>query len=191
MSTPTNPNPCGQYLNDTDYLLHMIPHHQVAVDISIEMQKKSHNPIMQNILRKLIWTQTREIIIMKSFLKKLPDNISNNNYKSNKRYISSVLDFTKLASDPNAECNPEFFDPGLHKKHMSHMKQDEKMYLQHMIPHHQVAVDMSKTLLKHTNNDFMVQFSYGIIRSQQVEINYMNNLLQNLQGWSWNSQLIN
>ena len=71
------------------------------------------------------------------------------------------------------------------------MKLDEKMYLQHMIPHHQVAVDMSKTLLKYTNNDFMVQFSYGIIRSQQVEINYMNNLLQNLQGWSWNSQLIN
>lgn len=71
------------------------------------------------------------------------------------------------------------------------MKLDEKMYLEHMIPHHQVAVDMSKTLLKHTNNDFMIQFAYRIIRSQQEEINYMNQLLQNLQGWSWQSSLIN
>ena len=30
------------------------------------------------------------------------------------------------------------------------MKLDDKMYLEHMIPHHQVAVDMSKKLLKNT-----------------------------------------
>ena len=41
MNKPTNPNPCDQYLSDKDYLLHMIPHHQVAVDISLEMQQKS------------------------------------------------------------------------------------------------------------------------------------------------------
>jgi uncharacterized protein (DUF305 family) len=63
---------------------------------------------------------------------------------------------------------------------MSSMKLDEKMYLEHMIPHHQVAVDMSKTLLKYTKNDFMISFSYRIIRNQQHEINYMNNLLKNL-----------
>ena len=28
-------NICRGYLSDKDYLLHMIPHHQVAVDISI------------------------------------------------------------------------------------------------------------------------------------------------------------
>jgi len=65
------------------------------------------------------------------------------------------------------------------------------MYLEHMIPHHQVAVDMSKTLLKHTQNDFMIAFAYRIIRSQQNEINYMTQLLQNLRGWSWTSNLIN
>ena len=67
----------------------------------------------------------------------------------------------------------------------------DRDYLLHMIPHHQVAVDMSKTLLKHTNNDFMISFAYRIIRSQQDEINYMNQLLQNLKGWSWTSDLIN
>ncbi len=191
MNKPSNPNPCDQYLSDKDYLLHMIPHHQVAVDISVEMQQKSNNPVIQDILRKLIWTQNREIMTMKDIVRNLPDNISSDKHQMNKKYRNTILDFTKMASDPNAECNPEFFNPELHKKHMSHMKLDEKMYLEHMIPHHQVAVDMSKTLLKHTNNDFMIAFAYRIIRSQQDEINYMTQLLQNLKGWNWNSDLIN
>ena len=191
MNKPSNPNPCDQYLSDKDYLLHMIPHHQVALDISVEMQQKSNNPVMQDILRKLIWTQNREIMTMKDIVRNLPDNISSDKHQMNKKYRNTILDFTKMASDPNAECNPEFFNPELHKKHMSHMKLDEKMYLEHMIPHHQVAIDMSKTLLKHTNNDFMIAFAYRIIRSQQDEINYMTQLLQNLKGWNWNSDLIN
>ena len=191
MNKPTNPNPCDQYLSDKDYLLHMIPHHQVAVDISIEMQQKSNNPVMQEILRELIWTQNKEIMTMKDVFRNIPDIISSGKLEMNKKYRNTVMDYIKTASDPTAECNPDFFNPELHKKHISHMKLDEKMYLEHMIPHHQVAVDMSKTLLKHTNNDFMIQFAYRIIRSQQEEINYMNQLLQNLHGWSWQSSLIN
>jgi uncharacterized protein (DUF305 family) len=129
-------------------------------------------------------------MMMKDNLKNVPDNISYDQIKMNKHYINTILDFTKAASDTTAKCNPEFFNPELHKKHMSHMKLDEVMYLKHMIPHHQVAVDMSKTLLKNTNNDFMIYLAYRIIRSQQNEINYMNQLLQNLQGWSWKSSLI-
>ena len=34
MNTPTNSNPCDSYLSNKDYLLHMIPHHQVALDMS-------------------------------------------------------------------------------------------------------------------------------------------------------------
>ena len=63
-----------------------------------------------------------------------------------------------------------FFKPDDHSKHMHHMKITEKNYLEHMIPHHQVAIDMSKRLLEHTRNDFMITFAYRIIRSQQEEI---------------------
>lgn len=191
MEKPYNSNPCDEYLSDKDYLLHMIPHHQVAIDISLELQKNSKNPVMHEILRKLIWTQNREIMMMKDILHSLPDKISNNDTNMKKIYKKTTLDLTKLASDPNAKCNPEFFDPKLHKKRLSHMKLNEKTYLEHMIPHHQVAVDMSKTLLKHTNNDFMIHLAYRIIRSQQDEINYMNHLLKNLKGWSLESSLVN
>jgi uncharacterized protein (DUF305 family) len=39
-----------------------------------------------------------------------------------------------------------------------------------MIPHHQVAVDMSKKILKTTKNDFIIDLAYKIIHNQQAEI---------------------
>ena len=50
-------------------------------------------------------------------------------------------------------------------------------YIEHMIPHHQVAVDMSKVLIKNTKNDFMIYLAYRIIRSQQGEIILLTDLL--------------
>mgnify|MGYP001334164592 CR=1 FL=1 len=52
-------------------------------------------------------------------------------------------------------------------------------YLKHMIPHHQVAVDMSKRLLLHTNHTYLIEFCKKLIYDQQGEIYYMNNLLKN------------
>ena len=48
---------CSYDISDINYLKHMIPHHRVAVDISIELQKITKWPEMRKILRKLIWTQ--------------------------------------------------------------------------------------------------------------------------------------
>ena len=58
-----------------------------------------------------------------------------------------------------------------------------------MIPHHQVAVDMSKVLLKNTKNDFMIYLAYRIIRSQQAEIVMLDNLL-NKNLYTQESELI-
>jgi len=64
-------------------------------------------------------------------------------------------------------------------KHMEHMEINQTNYLEHMIPHHQVAVDMSKRLLLHTNNTYMMEFCKKLIINQQGEIYQMNNLLNN------------
>ncbi len=171
--------PCSDKLTDKEYLLHMIPHHQVAVDISIELQKMSKWPKMQEILRKLIWVQNYEIGMMNEMLKKFPNKMTDET-KMQRLYKSTVSDFTK----PNklgltkTYCDPHFFDPEEHMKHIKHMKLDDKMYLEHMIPHHQVAVDMSKKLLKNTKNDFMIELAYRIIRSQQEEIILLNDLMK-------------
>ena len=52
-------------------------------------------------------------------------------------------------------------------------------FLEHMIPHHQVAVDMSKRLLLHTNNSYLIDFCRKLIIDQQGEIFLMNDLLNN------------
>ena len=70
------------------------------------------------------------------------------------------------------------------------MKLDDEMYIDHMIPHHQVAVDMSKVLLKNTTNDFMIYLAYRIIRSQQGEIILLDNLLKK-STYKHQSDLIN
>jgi uncharacterized protein (DUF305 family) len=172
-------NPCGFQLSDTDYLRHMIPHHQVAVDISLMLQKTSTNPTIQSILRQLIWIQNYEITLMKEMLKKMPYQMSHDN--KTRGYIPTVAD----SIPPNkigltqTYCDPHFFDPEGHMKHVKHMKLTDNTYIEHMIPHHQVAVDMSKKLLKNTENDMMIFLAYRIIRSQQNEIVLLNDLLEN------------
>ena len=162
---------CRGYLTDKEYLEHMIPHHQVAVDISILLQNKTKNPEMQEILRKIIWVQNYEIQLMRDMMKGLPENdMSTTEIKMNRDYQITVGDLSK----PNevgltkTYCDPHFFDPEKHMEHMKHMKLDDEMYIQHMIPHHQVAVDMSKVLLKNTKNDFMIFLANRIIRSHSL-----------------------
>ena len=172
-------NICRGKLSDKEYLEHMIPHHQVAIDISVMLQKITKSPIMQDLIRKLIWTQKYEINLMKIALESLPRNISNLNKNSEKIYLPTISDTIK----PNnlgltkTFCDPHFFDTHSHMKHMKNMILNDEMYIKHMIPHHQVAVDMSKVLLKYTSNDFMIHLAYRIIRSQQAEVILLQDML--------------
>ena len=168
--------PCSDKLSDIDYLKHMIPHHQVAVDISIELQKTSKNPKMQEILRKLIFIQKYEINLMNNALKNLPKKISQVGTDKYNPLVSDLTKPNKLGLT-NTYCDPHFFNPEEHMKHIKHMKLNNEMYIKHMIPHHQVAIDMSKKLLKNTKNDFMIYLAYRIINSQQEEIILLNDLL--------------
>jgi len=161
--------PCKKELTDDEYINHMIEHHQVAVDMSEIHLHNTKNPIILDILRNVIKTQKYEINLMKdSKLLYLNDEMSNNTIKMDKSYIYTQGDFTKPNTPylSNTYCDPSFFNMN-HKK--LHNMTDE-MYIQHMIPHHQVAVDMSKKILKRTNNDFIIDLAYKIIRDQQLEI---------------------
>jgi uncharacterized protein (DUF305 family) len=47
-----------------------------------------------------------------------------------------------------------------------------------MIPHHQVAIDMCKILLKHTKSDFLIYLAYRMIREQEAEIILLHDMLK-------------
>ena len=60
----------------------------------------------------------------------------------------------------------------------------DREYLEHMVSHHQVAVDMSKRLLLHTNHSYLIDFCRKLIIDQQGEIYKMNHLLKNKYNYS-------
>jgi len=169
-------NICKSKLTDLEYLEHMIPHHQVAIDISKILQKKTKWIELQKILREIIWMQEIEIETMNQMLSSLPDRISDSTIKMNKIYKQTFSDFIKpnKLGLTNTYCDPLFFDPKKHMQHLYHVTDDS--YIDHMIPHHQVAIDMSKILLKNTENDMMIWLAYRIIKDQQQEVIILENL---------------
>ena len=64
----------------------------------------------------------------------------------------------------------------------------DAMYIKHMIPHHQVAVHISKIILKTTTDNFIINFAYRIIRNQQSEISILDALLKT--SYSFESNLL-
>jgi uncharacterized protein (DUF305 family) len=182
-------NPCTDKLTDIEYLEHMIPHHQVAIDMSKMLIPHSNNPIMLHLCRDIIRKQSYEIWEMTIMKSSLPDTISSDfTWKIDKIHTKLDIYAPILSKSKDGNCNPLFFKPNEHSSHMKGMKINNKSYLEHMIPHHQVAIDMSKRLLLHTNNSYLLDFCRKLIIDQQGEIYTMNNLLKNT--YNYNSELL-
>ena len=168
-------NICNKQLTDVEYINHMITHHEVAVYMSENHLHNTKNPIIMDILRNVIRLQNFEINQMKDSKiinttnNILNDEMSNNEILMDNSYRNTQGDFTKPNTPylSNTFCDPGFFNMS-HNKNLHTMT--DAMYIQHMIPHHQVAVDMSKKILQTTKNDYIINLAYRIIHSQQLEI---------------------
>jgi uncharacterized protein (DUF305 family) len=172
--------PCRTVLSDEEFLNHMIPHHQIAIDISNKHIHHTKNDLMMAVLRELIWTQTYEIHLMRNELQHKTENVSE--MDTNQAFIPTISSIThpNVVGLTNTYCDPSFFN--LHPDAHHTMGKDaltDKEYILHMIPHHQVAIDMSKMLLKHTKSDFLIYLAYRMIRTQEAEVMLLNDLLKN------------
>ena len=175
-----NKDPCNGFLSNNEYLIHMIPHHQVAVDMCNLMIPISKSKTIQHMYRNIISNQNIEIMLMNQVVNNIPvvSNENNTIYRDND-FITS-LSYNSKSTPKDYVCDPLFFKPNNHKEHMKHMKHTDKSFLEHMIPHHQVAIVMSNRLLKHTNNTHMIRICYEIITTQRSEILKMNYILDYL-----------
>ena len=182
-------NPCTDKLTDIEYLEHMIPHHQVAIDMSNLLIPTINNPIMLHLCRDIIRKQSYEIWEMTMVKNNISKTIfSDESWTIDKSPTILELHAPIMSKSKDGSCNPLFFKPNDHMQHMAGMKVNDKSYLEHMIPHHQVAVDMSKRLLMHTNNSYLIDFCRRLIQDQQGEIFYMNSLLKN--SYNYQSELL-
>jgi len=189
MTKNSNSNPCTDTLTDDEFLKHMIPHHQVAIDMSLLLQPNTTSDIILNLCREIIRKQQYEIIEM-TFMKKYDGELFSDDYWKKENIITKLDKYYPILSkSKDGPCNPLFFKPNDHSQHMKSMKITEKSYLEHMIPHHQVAIDMSQRLLLHTNNSYLLDFCRKLIIDQQGEIFFMNNLLDS-NNYLYKSELL-
>ena len=158
----------------------MIPHHQVAIDMSNLLIPHTKNAFTLHLCRDIIRKQSYEIWEMELMKKQLSETIVSDD-KWSKENVKTKMDkySPKLSKSGDGSCNPLFFKPNDHAQHLKHMKINDRSYLEHMIPHHQVAIDMSRRLLLHTNHTYLINFCRNLIIDQQGEIFTMNNLLKN------------
>jgi len=188
-SVQSGSNPCTDILTDTQYLEHMIPHHQVAIDMSNLLIIKSSNPTMIHMCRDITRKQSYEIWEMTMMKHNLSDTMFSDEKWSVEDVRTKLDKYNPIMSKAKeGPCNPLFFKPNDHSAHMSTMDITDTSYLEHMIPHHQVAIDMSKRLLLHTNHSYLLDFCRKLIIDQQGEIYTMNNLLKNR--YNYKSELL-
>ena len=158
----------------------MIPHHQVAIDMSNMLIPHTNNTELLHLCRNIIRKQAYEIWEMNFMKEGLAKTVFDNDPWIVDNVVTKLDIFEPVMSkSKDGPCNPLFFKPNDHSAHMKGMKITGKSYLEHMIRHHQVAIDMSKRLLLHTNNSYLLDFCRGLIIDQQGEIFYMNSLLRN------------
>lgn len=198
-------NPCKKYVSDLEFLKHMIPHHQVAIDMSKKVLKYTTDPNIIYLARNIIFKQSDEILFMENvLLSKIPNLASNDKSKFIEIPNQFTVYYPKESRADNFDCGIHHFDPNMiHDQHNKHNNHDhnnhnnhnnhnghnnhnidiltDKKYLEHMIPHHDVAIDMAERIIKYSKKPIMVEFAYEIIKNQRHEIWLMKNYLQNSQ----------
>lgn len=175
---------CDQAISsDCAFLEHMIIHHRVGVDMAKQLQAKSMNSAILEYLRDLIRQQEYEITVMGSVNRRgLPQRFSND--PANKLYDSSKFEYYHLVGQGDS-CNPAMFKPMLY--HHNSNTGMETEFLEHMIVHHQIAVDISRVMIKKTDSPHIMSLCYDIIRAQEHEITKMRDLLSWVAGWQFPS----
>ncbi|MDD2537116.1 MAG: DUF305 domain-containing protein [Candidatus Absconditabacteria bacterium] len=133
------------------FLLHMIPHHQEAIDTSKIVLASTQDEILRRLTSNIISAQEGEISIMEGTL------ISK--YPEAQPIIYKAMMDTNLANYTGEEL--------------------EKAYLEGMILHHEGAIAMAEKMKNHEMEASTQVIVTNIIATQQAEIDEMKLLLQN------------
>lgn len=140
----------GNITSEEQFIVDMIPHHQEAVDTSIEIVARSSNEELRKLAQWIIDAQKKEIAMMQNRLKEW--------------YPSSILQTTYKNMMPDLK-QYQWVDL-------------DNQYLMGMVMHHKGAVQMAQWLLKLQPRTELIQFANDIIRVQTSEINQMKVMLQ-------------
>lgn len=145
-----------------DFLLGMIPHHEAAVSMSESYLKYGPgNETLKKMAENIIDVQNSEITQMKSIIERLEDAGTRDEEKE----AAYLIEYQKL------------FDA----HHMEHQTSDniDEAFVQGMAMHHQMAIDMSKSILDYTEDEEIIKLAKNIIELQEKELAEMEGIFHN------------
>lgn len=153
----------GNSVIDAHFIEQMIPHHEDAITMANMALLKAKTPEIKQLAQNIIDSQSKEIEQMKSWYKnwygrELPTGaeVMNNHGMSSGAgmHMGRMNDKTDIDNLENAQN----FD---------------KVFIEEMIPHHQMAVMMASMLKNGTQRPEMKQLADDIVFSQSKEIEQM------------------
>ncbi len=164
-STPAATSQSGaQPHNNADVMFanHMIPHHQQAIEMSdILLGKQGIDPRVVTLANQIKAAQTPEIQQMQSWLDQWGQpTIMPGHDMPGMTGMVSEQDMAALQNAQGVEAS--------------------KLYLTHMIAHHQGAITMAQDEIKSGQYPPAVALAQSIVTSQQKEIDEMNAILGTL-----------
>lgn len=138
--------------NEEDFLIEMIPHHQEAIVTSKILLEKTQKPELKKLAQDIITAQESEVEIMNNLIKeKYPNSTKTSSYQNMMRTDLWSLDVEEM----------------------------EKEYLKWMVVHHAWAIQMAESMSWVDADEKTKTIVDNIIKSQQSEIDFMNNFLKN------------
>ena len=151
-----------------DFLEGMIPHHQAAIDMAKSyLRNGGENSELKQLAEDIEKVQQEEISQMKDMISRLKDSEGKN------------ADQAKAYRD---EYN-KMFEDGSHAHHMPATTPAtvDEAFAEGMLMHHQMAVDMSRSILEYTDQEEVKELAQNIITQQEKEIAQMEKILKELQ----------
>ncbi|CDP89931.1 MULTISPECIES: DUF305 domain-containing protein [Mycolicibacterium] len=160
--------------NDADVMFsqHMIPHHQQAVEMSdVLLAKQGIDPRVTDLATQIKGAQAPEIEQMQGWLKQwgnppmppMPQpghgDMGHGDMPAMQGMVSEA-DMTALRNAQGAEA--------------------AKLYLTHMIAHHEGAITMAQDEIKDGQYPAAVELAHAIVDTQQQEIDTMRQILGSL-----------
>lgn len=168
----TSQSVAAQPHNDADvtFARHMIPHHQQAIEMSdIVLGKQDIDPRVVTLANQIKAAQAPEIQQMQSWLNQwgqptmMPGHDMPGHDMGNMPGMTGMVSEQDMAALQNAQ--------GV---------EASKLYLTHMIAHHQGAITMAQDEIKSGQYPPAVGLAQSIVTSQQKEIDEMNAILGTL-----------
>lgn len=133
--------------SEAEYLAHMIPHHEEAIEAATELRAITEREEMRTLADSIIAEQRAELELMSAWLDELhPDTAVDVHYEPMMRSLEGL--------DPD---------------------EADRMFIEDMIPHHMMAVRNSNMLLHHglVEHEEVADLARSIVDSQHAEMAQM------------------